>query len=407
VPKTQPEVNPAPGAGVVVHLGAADLAVAVPELGAPRLFIKPAFRQVLRWFQTSGEFVANFMPPSYLVVGLLQRRFVYSLTGPTGSGKTTIALLIAYCVAFGISIAGRKVKRGRVLFFAGENPDDVRMRWVLLCNAMEVDPDEVDVVFAPGARDLSTAEVQKRLKEYTTEYGPFALVIVDTSASFYSGNDENDAVQLGNHARMLRTFVEFPGGPTILVTCHPIKNPNMDNLLPRGAGAFLAEVDGNLVCLHQRGNPLVEITWHGKWRGPDFAPFNFKIQPGTTDKLRDTDGNKIWTVSAAFASEADVSTAEGVRHTRENELIVAMLGRPHSSLTELAAQLGWFYQTGEPNKAAAYRVMQKLVTAKLVAMRRDRWDLTPAGKAEAERLKAEAEQHAPAQGELYPEDEEI
>src|SRR5262249_38350148 len=38
--------------------------------------------------QSSAEFVAGFVPPDYLIDGLLQRRYVYSFTGPTGSGKT-------------------------------------------------------------------------------------------------------------------------------------------------------------------------------------------------------------------------------------------------------------------------------------------------------------------------------
>jgi len=43
---------------------------------------------------SSAEFVAGFVPPDYLIVGWLQRRFVYSLTAATGDGKTAIALLI-------------------------------------------------------------------------------------------------------------------------------------------------------------------------------------------------------------------------------------------------------------------------------------------------------------------------
>src|SRR5262245_45675118 len=38
--------------------------------------------------QPSSRFVADFVPPDYLIDGLLQRRFCYSLTAPTGAGKT-------------------------------------------------------------------------------------------------------------------------------------------------------------------------------------------------------------------------------------------------------------------------------------------------------------------------------
>ena len=92
-------------------------------------------------FQTSAEFVAGFVPPDYLIDGLMQRRYVYSFTAKTGDGKTAIALLLAACVARGTTLAGREVEKGRVLFFAGENPDDVRARWIKLCEALGEDPD--------------------------------------------------------------------------------------------------------------------------------------------------------------------------------------------------------------------------------------------------------------------------
>ena len=100
--------------------------------------------------QSSAEFVGGFVPPDYLIDGWLQRRFVYSITGMTGHGKTTVMLFIAICAALGIKIDGREVEKCRVLFFAGENPDDIRMRWIKLCEEMERDPAGIDVFFCPA-----------------------------------------------------------------------------------------------------------------------------------------------------------------------------------------------------------------------------------------------------------------
>jgi len=83
-----------------------------------------------RLAQSSAEFVAGFVPPDYLIEGLLQRRFIYSLTAATGTGKTAIALLLAALVSRGANLGKLEVAKGRVLYFAGENPDDVRMRWL-------------------------------------------------------------------------------------------------------------------------------------------------------------------------------------------------------------------------------------------------------------------------------------
>jgi AAA domain len=90
--------------------------------------------------QTSAEFVAGFVPPDYLIDGLIQRRFVYSMTAPTSAGKTSIVMRLAAHTALGLPLGNREVEQGKVLYLAGENPDDVRMRWIKLCEEMGVEP---------------------------------------------------------------------------------------------------------------------------------------------------------------------------------------------------------------------------------------------------------------------------
>ena len=77
------------------------------------------------------DFLAAFVPPDFVIDCMLQRRFVYALTGSTGHAKTAIALAIAEMIAIsdGYPTLGvHKVNKGRVLYLVGENPDDVRMR---------------------------------------------------------------------------------------------------------------------------------------------------------------------------------------------------------------------------------------------------------------------------------------
>jgi hypothetical protein len=340
--------------------------------------------------QSSAEFVAGFVPPDYLIDGWLQRRFVYSITGMTGHGKTTVMLYIAVCAALGIKIDSREVEKCRVLFFAGENPDDIRMRWIKLCEEMERDPADIDVFFLPGTPPISDKEICKRIYAETTKHGPFGLLIIDTSAAYFQGDDENSNTQLGNHARMLRSFVNLPGGPTVVVTCHPTKNPSMDNLLPRGGGAFLAEVDGNLVCI--KGDGTVSIHWHGKLRGPDFAPILFKLKPGTTEKLKDKKGRLIWTITATPITEAEKADIEDVSRARQNELLMLLEKEPKLSLSEMAVKLDWQYKTGMPNTSLAHRMVAALVQDKLVVKKRGKITLTKTGAEEVAAAKKAKEE---------------
>jgi hypothetical protein len=333
--------------------------------------------------QSSAEFVANFTPPDYLIDGLIQRRFVYSMTAPTGAGKTCVALRIAAHVALGLPLDGREVERGKVLFFAGENPDDVRMRWIKLCEEMAVDPNDMDVFFLPGSPPISNDEIRKRINAEAAKHGPFSLLIVDTSAAYFTGDDENSNAQLGAHARMMRSFVNLPGGPAIIVTCHPTKTPNMDNLLPRGGGAFIAEMDGNFVCM--KDDPIVNLHWHGKFRGPDFAPISFKLNPGTSDKMKDVKGRLIWTVTVEPISEGERIKVENAGRSRQDELLrILNAGGLGLSLAEMATKLGWHTKKGEPNKTLVNRTLHSLIKDKLVERKRGKLAFTPAGERAAE-----------------------
>ena len=125
----------------------------------------------------------------------------------------------------------------------------------------------------PGVYKLS--EIGDRVCQELAHIHDLALIIVDTSAAYYEGDDENNNVQAGEHARRLRRLVRFNGGPTVLVCCHPVKNAGGDNLLPRGGGAFLNEVDGNLTS--KRDDTLVELHWGGAVTHPRQEPYAGKL----------------------------------------------------------------------------------------------------------------------------------
>jgi hypothetical protein len=333
-------------------------------------------------FESSAEFAANFVPPDYLIDGLLQRRFVYSMTGMTGAGKTCIALRIAAHVALGLELDDREVEKGRVAFFAGENPDDVRMRWIKLCEEMGKQPSEIEVFFIPGALPISNEMIRKKIDADAAKHGPFSLIIVDTSAAYFEGDDENNNVQAGEHARMLRSLNKLPGGPTVIATTHPIKAANIENLLPRGGGAFLNEVDGNLVCV--KNNMTVMVHWHGKFRGPEFAPLHFELQPGTTEKLKDSKGRLISTIIAAPLTENEAAETNETSRRNQNQVLTVLQDNNQLSLAQIAEKLDWYLKSGKPNRSLVYRTLQTLLDEKLVKKIRGIYELTKTGKEAAD-----------------------
>jgi hypothetical protein len=281
-------------------------------------------------------------------------------------------------------VAGRPFERGRVLYFAGENPDDVRMRWIAMAEHIGFNIDTIDVHFIAGVFSLS--EMEKRIQDETLAIGGFSLVIIDTSAAYFLGDGENDNVQMGAHARRLRNLTTLPGGPTILALCHPIKNATADNLLPRGGGAFLAEVDGNLTAA--KAGATTTLHWQGKYRGPDFEPMPFELCPVTADLLKDSKGRNIPTVIAKALTDAEQQVKAAESRSYEDAVLMLLLdheeGLPFAAIAE---RLLWVTAAGKPQKSKVFSVVAALRKEKLIAKERGTPTLTEKGKAAAKRAK--------------------
>jgi hypothetical protein len=337
--------------------------------------------------KSSKEFVAGFVPPEYVVVGLLQRRFFYSFTGQTAAGKTAIALLLSACAALGRPFAGRTTKQIRVLYLAAENADDVRMRWIALAENMDFDIDTINVYFVEGRFSLSSS-LQLLRAEAERQGGEFGLVIVDTGPVFFEGKDENENKQLGDHAHLLRSLINaIPGQPCVLANTHPIKNATVDQLIPRGGGAFLNETDGNLTAA--KTDSTVELHWQGKFRGPDFAPMYFLIRTVTHQDLKDGDGRLIPTVIAECITDEAKEDIAAAAQRDENAVLALIRDNAAASQAIIATAIGWKLHSGEPNRTKAGRCIKALIKAKLIKeTRTGRYKLTPEGE---KALKGETE----------------
>ena len=318
------------------------------------------------------------MPPDYLVDGLLQEAFLYSLTGATGAGKTAITLRLAASTALGVVFANRETKKRRVLYLAAENPADVRMRWIALAQQMDFDANTIEVYFVEGAFKIS--QMGARLKDEAARCGgEFGLVIIDTGPVFYEGDDENNRTQQGRHAEMLRGLIDIiPGKPAVFANVHPIKNAQPDNLLPAGGGSFLNEVDGNLTAT--KTDNTTELHWQGKFRGVEFAPMHFMIRTVTHERLKDSRGRLIPTVVCDWISDGAKEEITAQTVADENQML-ATLDAIQSSLSSLAGKMGWALFNGDPNKSKVRRCLKSLKNAKLIKeTRAGKHRLTDEGK---------------------------
>jgi hypothetical protein len=344
---------------------------------------------------TLTTFITGFMPPDYLIDGVLQRRFIYALTGRTGEGKTSVCLRLAVHVARGLSLGDAAVTKGRVLYLAGENPDDIRMRCILLLEQMGLDENEVEIDFVDGRFKISDIPTHILIAAAQHEY---VLVIVDTSVAFSQSLDENDNVEQLRHAQALRSLIDvLPGGPTILVCCHPPKNASDDNLQPRGGGAVIAEFDGNLTC---RRTDTVTIVHHqGKFRGPDFAPLHFTLEGQTAERLKDSQGRQIWSVFAKPASEQDQENISKAMEADLAAVMAAIRDEPGISIASIAIRVGWQNKQRKPDRSKTQRRVKTLEVKKWVEREGEHLELTTKGKERLAKIEArKAKGTAPKDG---------
>lgn len=344
--------------------------IPLPEVPASRATksIKPLLVDAVDWLDDS-------VPFEWVVDGLIQRGSLYALTAVTNHGKTAIGLLMAMCVASAKRFADREVVRGKVLILCGENPDGFRTRLRATMQALDLDREDVAGLVTVLPHALQLRDYVEQIKEEGARFGEFALVLVDTSVSYFTGDSEDDNLQARSHAWDLRALAELPGHPAVIANCHPTKSANKDTLVPRGGGAFTNEIDTNLTVWSD--GETAHLHWHLKKRGPDFDPIPFEFH----GKSMEEHGQKVPTVVALPITDERAHALKRGRNQDEDRLLFAMLHHPDSNFADWATACGW---NGERAKSKVHRVMARLLEDRLVSKTRKGFGLTAAGKTEAQ-----------------------
>jgi hypothetical protein len=335
------------------------------------------------FIQSSGQFAASRKKSDYLIKPIFRRRYCYSITAQTDTGKTSVAMRFAAHVATGKRIDDNvSCKKGQVLYFCGENPEDVQDRWVGLCEDMGLEPDKTDVHFVSGAVHLSKVAV--RIVAEIVEKGLAPdLIIVDTSAAYFETDNESDTMQALAHAKRMRSLCQWPSGPCVLVLCHPTKNAKDDELIPRGGGAFLNEVDGNIAL--RRSGDTVSGEKLGKFRGAAFAPFSFELATVYAAGIVDSDDLPMPTVVARPISGEEKERREEVGNKDDVAALNVLCAHRGIRQADIAKALDWRYRArpgeqGKPNDKRTRSALRRLKEKGYAKEDMSVWTATPKGQ---------------------------
>jgi hypothetical protein len=141
----------------------------------------------------------------------------------------------------------------------------------------------------------------------------------------------------------------LPSGPCTLVLCHPTKRAADDDLLPRGGGAFIVELDGN-VAVYKKDSLLAVVPFirdHPKLKGPR-GRFTTSM------------------VARPVRDGAAAIMVKRIDHDMET-VLNAVRNTPSATPTDLARVLEWtFGPKSEPDVNRVKRNLARLQKDKLV-----------------------------------------
>ena len=343
--------------------------------GSPDNVIRLRKSRVLR----GAVFMQAYEPPDWLVQGIVQNGRLYACTSLTGHGKTAVWLHIACMIQASRYVGSIETDPGNVLILAGENPQDLQARMHGMAREFGLTEEQMPYVL-PGNFPMTPEEAEALQQEIADMGIPFCLIIGDTAASFFPGDEENSNTQNGDYARTLRTFTEVPGKPALIALCHPTKHADRYNLLPRGGGAFLNELDGNLTLWSAELAETTTLHWFGKIRGPDFKPIEFglrSVKTGYVDKKK----RPVMTIIAEPMSDEEAADRAQTLSAEEDAVLIALRDHPQWNMSDIARDRGWIDGVGDPLNWKVGRICQRMAEAKMVEKHRKRghWKITETG----------------------------
>ncbi|EOM8385790.1 helicase RepA family protein, partial [Escherichia coli] len=178
----------------------------------------------------------------YVVKGVIPANSLCSTYGASGSYKSFLACSWACHVATGIPWGGRRVVHGAVMYVVGEGGIGVPRRikaWELVNSEQVKNLYLVNRPIFPAV-PLDVDEMVIASRQVERETGkPVRMIILDTLARCFGGNDENDARDMGAFIRGCDELKRRTGA-TVLVVHHSGKDETKG---ARGSSAFRASLD--------------------------------------------------------------------------------------------------------------------------------------------------------------------
>jgi len=257
---------------------------------------------------------------NWLIKGFLPRNGICGLYGDSFTGKSFIALDIAFVVATGTDYSGHLVKaQGDVVYIAGEDAGGIEMRAHAYHQYHQLNK-ESPLYMLPSPQNMSNENSVEALSGAIEdrELSP-RLIIVDTLATCFGGGDENSGQDMNKFMDGLRTLKER-FDCCVLFVHH---TGHKDKSRARGSSVLYAALDAEYIVKRQPKSEFINVECTKLKNNTTGKLFNENFRIDNVDLGIDQDGDQVFYGVAINEGDSEMSDfadcADQIKITGKNQ----------------------------------------------------------------------------------------
>lgn len=210
----------------------------------------------------------------WLIKNVMEEASIGMFFGAPASGKSLIAMDIAFCIASGISWNKNETKQGNVVYIAGEGFNGLGKRFKALQTKYNTTTKNLYLSEIPAhLSDRESAdEVYREIRRNCPNP---SLIVIDTLHRNFGAGDENSSRDLGEFIYIMSALVKATG-TTILIIHH---SGHSSSERARGSSSIRAAMDFEYKLKKSGSSITMACTKAKEFEEPPPSSFNIKILP--------------------------------------------------------------------------------------------------------------------------------
>jgi phage/plasmid primase-like uncharacterized protein len=262
------------------------------------------------WLIPADDFCTKPAPIKWMVKNWIQEDALIMIHGPSGGGKTFVAL--DWCLHIASSLTdwnGHRVKNGTVVYLAGEGHHGLRSR--ISAWKQHHGVSSVNMWLSKAGCDLNTPEGYMKVVEAIRALPqPPSVIVVDTLHRFLSG-DENSAqdakTMIDACAALMREF-----GCSIILVHHTGVSDEAQHRA-RGSSAWKGALEIEISVVPAKGDGPIQIVQRKSKDAEEAKPVYGELTLVAINGWFDEDGDQV-SSAVLTQTEAPPETRKEAKH---------------------------------------------------------------------------------------------